>query len=324
MKNSLKDLLKVFMFGKIPPSDFHELKDNVMHFSDEELNHEIRSVWSETEGYVSMDREIKAEVLTGIHRQIFTGTGQRLSSWTKIAAVILLPLLVSLGSYLYFSNKYQTIPEEFVVMAESGQKTKLLLPDGTSVWLNSNSKLSYLSDFNRNNRTVKLKGEAFFDVSKSADVRFTVETESINIVVHGTAFNVMAYQEDATINVSLLKGKVRLEYGSDHTFITELYPDQIASVSKENVEWTVLACDAEMESLWTQDKLKFENTHAVEVFRKLERWYGVKIHIENMNKEILYGFTLKSESLREILHEIDKITPITYKINGEEVNITYK
>ena len=70
--------------------------------------------------------------------------------------------------------------------------------------------------------------------------------------------------------------------------------------------------------------LRFENTPAVEVFTKLEKWYGVNIHVENSNSSVKYGFVLKSESLREILDLINRITAIDYQINGEEVNIRYK
>ncbi|MDR1526001.1 MAG: FecR family protein [Tannerella sp.] len=325
MKNSsLKDLLKVFMFGKITPEDFSRLKESAIHSSEKELDDEIKSIWDEMADVAPIDKKIKDKILKRIHRQIYAGTKRTFYSWMKIAAVILFPLFVSLGAYLYFSKKYQPVPEDVFIMTERGQKTKILLPDGTRVWLNSDSKLNYTSGFKHNGTKVKLEGEAFFEVGKRAGTSFTVGTGCVNVIVHGTAFNVSAYDEDSTVNVSLLRGHVSLAYSSDNTLITELYPNQKASVSKENGKWQVRSCDAEIESLWIQNKLKFENAPATEVFRKLERWYGVNISVENMNEEILYGFTLKSESLREILYEINKITPIIYKINGEEVSVTYK
>jgi ferric-dicitrate binding protein FerR (iron transport regulator) len=272
-----------------------------------------------------MDKEVKAEVLMNIHKKTVI-RHKRISFFriAGIASVFLLAVLIPSGSYLYFSKKYRIVPEEFVVMTENGYKTKIRLPDGTHVWLNSGSRLICSSDYNQNNRVVRLEGEAFFQVKKNTGIEFTVETERINIVARGTAFNVSAYSEDATIDVSLLQGKVILEGIPDDIFLTELAPDQQASVSKKDLTCTVQACDAAMESLWIRNKLKFENTPATEVFRKLERWYGVKIYAANRKNDIFYGFTVKSESLREILDEINKITPIVYKVNGEEVHITYK
>ncbi|MDR0575295.1 MAG: FecR family protein [Tannerella sp.] len=324
MKNSpLKDLLTLFLFEKVTPEDFHRLSEIVMRSSNKELDSELKSIWDETDPATLMNKETKAKVLANIHLQMLTGNKRISFQWIKMAAVVLLSVIISLGSYFYFSDKYRTTSEEFMVMAESGQKTKIRLPDGTRVWLNSDSKLSYASDFNRNSRHVKLEGEAFFEVEKNNGMHFMVKTECVHVIVHGTAFNVSAYKEDPAIEISLLRGNVRLAY-PDNTLITELYPDQIASVSKKNKKWRIGSCDAEMECLWTQNKLKFENAPATEVFRKLGRWYGVNISVENRNENILYGFTLKNESLREILYEINKITPVVYKINGEEVSITYK
>jgi ferric-dicitrate binding protein FerR (iron transport regulator) len=312
------------MSGKIIPADFRLLKENISDSSDEELGREIKVLWDEFET-TPMNRNTKEAVLSDIHRQMKLIPRRSIRYWTGIAAVILLPLLISFTSYYYFFNKYTSVtPQEFIVMAENGQKTKVLLPDGTQVWLNSKSQLVYSSDFNRNDRKVKLEGEAFFDVSKSTDQRFVVEASSVNVVVYGTAFNIAAYQDEETIDISLLRGKIGIENRTDNRKLTDILPNQLISVSKRDMQWSVRDCDAQIESLWTQNKLKFENAPAAEVFYKLERWYGMNIHIENPNKEIRYGFTLKSESLREMLNEINKITPINYEINGEEVIVRYK
>jgi ferric-dicitrate binding protein FerR (iron transport regulator) len=325
MKNSIiKDLLNRLTSGKITPTDFRLLKENISYSSDEELDQEIKVLWDEFK-ITPMDRNTKETVLSDIHRQMKLTPKRSIRYWTGIAAVILLPLLISFASYYYFSNKYTpVVPQEFIIMAENGQKTKVLLPDGTQVWLNSKSQLVYSSDFNRNNRKVKLEGEAFFDVNKSTDQRFVVETSSVNVVVYGTAFNVAAYQDEETIDISLLRGKIGIENRIDNRTLTEILPNQLISVSKKDMQWSVRDHDARIESLWTQNKLKFENTPAAEVFHKLERWYGINIYVENPNEETRYGFTLKSESLREMLKKINKITPIDYKINGEEVIIKYK
>lgn len=324
MRNFIvKDLLNRLMYGKISPTDFQLLKENISDSTNEELDQEIKVLWDEFKTS-PMNQNIKETVLSDIHRQMIITPKRSIFDWTRIAVVILLPLLISLASYYYFHNKYISNPQEFVVMAENGQKTKVLLPDGTEVWLNSKSQLIYSSDFNQNSRKVKLEGEAFFDVNRSTDQRFVIEASSVNVVVYGTAFNVTAYPDEKTINVSLVRGKVGIENKTDNRLLAELSPNQLISVSKKDMRWSIRDCDAHIESLWTQNKLKFEDAPATEVFHKLERWYGINVHIENLDEKVRYGFTLKSESLREILYEINKITPIDYKINGEEVIIRYK
>lgn len=324
MRNSIiRNLLNRFMYEKITPTDFLLLKENVSDSSDDELVQEIQALWDEFKT-TPMNQNIKEVVLSDIHRQMTAISKRSIFNWTRTAVVILLLLVTSLAPYYYFHNKYISVPQEFVIMTEKGQKTKVLLPDGTEVWLNSDSELTYSSDFNRNNRKVKLKGEAFFDVTKSTDQRFVVEATSVNAIVYGTAFNVMAYPNEETIDISLVRGKVGVENIIDNYLLAELSPNQLISISKKNMQWSIRNCDAQIESLWTQNRLKFENASAAEVFYKLEHWYGINIHIENLNKEFCYSFTLKSDPLREILNEINKITPIDYKINGEEVNIKYK
>ena len=198
------------------------------------------------------------------------------------------------------------------------------MPDGRQIYLNSGSKLSYNSGFNKNNRILKLEGEAFFNVAPDKENAFTVQTNNLDVVVHGTAFNVSSYNDEPGMSVTLVRGKVSLANHSNGQILTVMTPNQLVYVNKADLVWSTESCDAEMESLWTQNILKFENAPADKVFKKLERWYGVDIHVENLKAETFYGLTLKTESLREILEIINKVSPIAYHINGEEVTIRYK
>ena len=178
-----------------------------------------------------MDEDVKQEALAHIHRRM-KGAGKRIDMLRigTAAAILLLPLLMAWGAYRYgVTRLHAPATEQFVVMAEDGQKTKILLPDGTFVWLNSESQLIYSADFNRNNRRVKLRGEAFFEVGPNTDARFTVEAEGVDIVVYGTAFNVSAYPTDSVVNIALLRGKIALENNATHHLLTGLSPNQLSS-----------------------------------------------------------------------------------------------
>ncbi|GHT31902.1 anti-sigma factor [Bacteroidia bacterium] len=225
-------------------------------------------------------------------------------------------------SFLFYNNNDK--PQAMAVFSPSGQKTQLLLPDGTHVWLNGESSLTYPSDYNVDNRMVKLEGEAFFDVSQSKDIPFIVEANNVHVKVHGTMFNVKAYPSDKEITVALQKGSVSLLSASTGELITYLKPDEIAVVEKLNLAYEVLSCDAASENIWHLNKLSFDNILAYEVWKKLERWYGVHIDVKNVKPELTYRFTIKTESLTELLSLINRITPIEYKLNGEEVTVKYK
>lgn len=244
---------------------------------------------------------------------------------SSIAAVIALVLGFSL-SFLLNEQKesWQAAQFENVIIAPSGQKTQLILPDGTLVWLNSGSRLSYNYQYSTCDRVVKLEGEAFFDVKKDTQYPFIVKTGAVDVKVHGTAFNVSAYEDEENIMVALLRGKVSLLSADSQQLLTYLSPDQIAAVSKNNLSCQVTLCDAETESSWHHNLLKFDGTPAKEVWKKLERWYGVDIALSNVSPSQVYWFTIKTESLTELLKMINKITPIEYKLDGKEVTIRYK
>ena len=244
---------------------------------------------------------------------------------SSVAAFIALVLGFSL-SFLLNGQKesWQASQFENVVMAPSGQKTQLVLPDGTLVWLNSGSRLSYNYQYSTKDRVVYLEGEAFFDVKKDTQYPFIVKAGAVDVKVHGTAFNVSAYADEDDIMVALLRGKVSLLSATDQKLLAYLSPDQEATVSKRSLSCRVESCDASIESSWHHNLLKFDGTPAKEVWKKLERWYGVDIALSNVSPSQAYWFTIKTESLTELLEMINKITPIEYKLDGKEVTIRYK
>ena len=147
---------------------------------------------------------------------------------------------------------------------------------------------------------------------------------NIQINVHGTAFDVNGYKEDASIEVSLLRGHVSIA-NDQGNLLADMKPDQKAIIRKDDFSQNrLIACNADTESVWRYNKLKIENEPLETVLHKMERWYGVHIQLSGSPKHKHYWLTIKTESLTEMLEVINKITPIDYKIDGEEVNISYK
>ena len=198
------------------------------------------------------------------------------------------------------------------------------LPDGTQVCLGSKTVFHYENDYGRKERIVYLEGEAYFDVVHDENNKFVVNTGTVNVLVHGTSFSVTDYPTDSFISVALEKGSVSVETSREHDLLTRLVPGQKLLIAKSDISWNVSAFDAEAYNIWMLNKLQFKGESLYDVFRKIERWYGVKIRLENENPSYSYWFTLKTESLTEMLNLINQITPIDYKINGEEVTIRYK
>ena len=237
----------------------------------------------------------------------------------SIAATIALLIGVSLP--VLFSGKEES--KLVCFKAPVGQKAEVSLPDGTSVYLNSGSMLSYSTDYSSTNRSVKLEGQAFFDVTKDKEHTFDVTVGNVKVVVHGTSFDINAYKDNPEIAVTLLTGSVSILSASSDKVLANMKPNQKAIIPLyDKNKCTLTACNAEEEAIWRLGKLKIDGEELVNVIRKMERWYGVKITANNINTTKHYWMTVKTESLKEMLEIINRITPIDYSINGEEVTIT--
>lgn len=252
-------------------------------------------------------------------------TKRSLVYYTSISAVAAILLMLVLNIFVKESlNNYNTQYTD--IYMPRGEKGQISLPDGTIVWLNADSKLTFSNDFNSKNRTVHLEGEAYFDVVKDDKHEFVVKTDLIDIKVHGTAFSVTAYSESKDIDVFLQRGSVSIHRSDIEEELASLLPAQHISIQKDSFITKINEFEDNSEIAWTFDELIFEHAPLKEVLAKMGNWYGVNITVATLpsQQELKYRFKIKSESLTEILELINKMTPIEYKIDGKEVIITYK
>jgi ferric-dicitrate binding protein FerR (iron transport regulator) len=308
------------MFGKISPEAFRQLRSAINSSSDDDLQSAMKTLWEDPRTAVPVPVDSHFRIIETLGRH----THKKSYRFTvlKVASIIILSLFFSWETYLYFTHSETPLPD-MIVMADSGQKTHLILPDGSNVWLNSLSTLSYPSDFGSRNRTVRLTGEGYFEVTKDKAKTFSVETEGVNIVVRGTKFNIAAHAGTLETNVSLIEGSVAVE-DSNHHLLAVLKSNQTLRINKKNLQFELIEEDAHLAALWSENKCRVEDASAEEMFRRIGYWYGLNIRLENKNKDHRYGFTIKEESFREFLELINVLTPLEYSINGEEVTIRYK
>jgi len=244
---------------------------------------------------------------------------QTLLKYISLTASVALLLGLFL-SFLYTGDRSQST--QFTAHTPMGEKALLTLPDSSRVWLNSGSSLSYSTKSRQ--RIVHLQGEAFFEVTKNRRKEFIVQTGDVRVQVHGTEFNVTAYDTDPEIAVSLESGSVSLINNKNGEVLTRLSPNQMGLISRSKLSCRVVADDPGITKLWTNNILKIYNNDIYEVVKKLERWYGVNVTLENGNSDSRYTFVVKTESMKELLDLLNKMTPIVYKIEGKEVDIRLK
>lgn len=241
--------------------------------------------------------------------------------WT-VAAVFTGSLILAAAGAHVLLKRYNTI----TYTTGSAQKEVIVLPDHSKVILNSNSSLSYPRNWeNRPDREVRLRGEAFFDVTRNEKKPFRVTTSGIQVEVLGTSFNVKSYNEDETIETTLVTGKVEIRR-TDKRSPEEpvvLKPNQKATYSKTSASMVLDEVKPELYTSWKNGLLIFEDKPFGEIARELERWYGVKIDIRDQaSEQCRFTIKIKDEPLTEVLRLFSSTTSADYTIDGKQVVIT--
>ena len=247
----------------------------------------------------------------------------------KIAAAILIPLIAAGAFWLFNQPQEQADIALIQKINQGGQKSTLLLPDGSKVWLNAASSLKYPPQFINGKREIQLVGEAFFDVVKDPEKPFIVKTSDIDVKVFGTSFNVSAYPDDGFTETTVVTGLVGVRQNwptIEQEGFTFINPNQMAHFSPNTREFTTKTTDISSLISWKEGRLKFDRTPFPVVIKKLQRWYGASIVYEDQNLQSeLLTFTVTNESLEKILELMGSLIPIEYQFqNSRQVLINDK
>ncbi len=250
--------------------------------------------------------------------QQISKTRKLYNRFSRVAVVLVLPLL-ALSIFLMINKSYE--PLQFAeIVAPKGEKAQFVLPDGSSGYLNSGSKLKYAYPF-RKNRLIELSGEGFFNVVPGKNI-FTVKVHNMKVEVHGTRFNICAYDDDPNTVTTLEKGSVSV-IANDGGKIVEIKPGQQAVFNKSNNQIINRKVDVDLYVSWKDNMLRFQNASFADVVKKMERWYDVKIILDEKLKYTQhYTMTIKTESIREMLDLMVVTTPMEYEIKEDVVYIT--
>ncbi len=202
-----------------------------------------------------------------------------------------------------------------------GKRSYIMLSEGTKVWLNSGSKLTFPPAFKGKTREVTLEGEAFFDVAKDPERPFFVKTEAFKMKVYGTKFNIQAYSQEKDFNIVLVEGKVSMNANkASQTQEVFLVPNQKASISKGDKDFEITQVEnIEVYTAWIDGYLTFINEDVSVLLKKVSRYYNVEIEVkpgENMEK--IYGKLDLKNDLERVLDGIAFISKTKYEKQGNK------
>ncbi|MFV0378087.1 MAG: FecR family protein [Mangrovibacterium sp.] len=236
-------------------------------------------------------------------------------SFTKIAAILMIGLFLGFVSS-YILGKIYNLNEQvvwFETKVPRGEKSMLNLPDGSKIWVNAESAISYPSNFLDDNRIVKLVGEAYFEVAKQKGQGFIVRTDDYDVHVLGTKFNVTAYKDLGKTETSLIEGKIEIEKGND---VLQVVPGEVITY-KNNLFQKKKSNTVSM-SKWKDNVFDFDQITLSELVVRLERWYNVEIDIKDQQlKSIVFSGIFKNEeTIDEVLNTFQFTMPISYSRDG--------
>ncbi|WP_423737293.1 FecR family protein [Chitinophaga caseinilytica] len=253
--------------------------------------------------------------------------------WWKVAAAAAVLLTGAATTWTILQK-----PVMLLASAPAGESTFVELPDGSRVWLNASSSLEYPGNMARNGRTVRLKGEGYFEVAPDQQQPFVVQTQDLSVQVLGTSFNLKAYNEDAALETALIEGKVAVSLLSAPARRQLLAPGQKLLLTRKNTpgaggeDWGNFYAQVQnntktkdtiaTETLWRKGRLQFRDQSFAELAKIMERWYDKRIIIADpaLNDNRFSG-EFRKEGIKDALNALQLIANFTYDMRGDTVII---
>lgn len=275
----------------------------------------FQAEWQESSN--TIDERIESKMF----RHILSQTNKKKKNihfTLSIAATVI--TLIALGGWLTYGSLFSSVNAQnnFVVCVEKGQKANIILPDGTKVYLNSNTELIYNLDTHAQERNISLKGEAYFDVAKDHQRPFIVNTSSMRIKALGTVFNVRAYEEDCEMETALIEGAVEVDTKDNKRILT---PNQklICNRHTHQIELKEFE-DIDNLIAWKNDAFYFADDSFEDIARMLNRQYNVNIVFQDEElKQMSFSGTVSNTSLESILQLFTLTSPLAYHMEDTTV-----
>lgn len=269
--------------------------------------------------------QVKEDILMQLNAKINKTSRQQLWLRSSVAAAAIL-LLILISNYFSYNEGYKKQNSQLVTLENPlGMKSSVVLPDGSKVILNAGTVLTYPTAFVSSEREVSVKGEAFFEVAPDCNHPFIVKADEICVEVHGTKFNVKAYEEEENIEVTLAEGKVGIGLNnSEHRLL--MTPQQQVCFHKKNKTFIRHQVDLLYYTAWKEGKFYFNTLTFHDIAKQLERSFNVHIHItsERLKNTVFTGDFVQGENLEQILHVMTFDKRIKYKIEGNQVYVDQK
>jgi len=322
-KIEFDELLPGYLSGDLS-DDERALMDSWRTLSAENELHYLNSLkaWESISLLHEMEQFNSFEALNKVNDRISqTSSVKLLNVFKLVAAIFILPLLTYSGYLTYQNLSLKKMVTERIVMqkitSQQGMVSQFQLADGTKVWLNSGSELQFPSRFTGDFRAVKLKGEAYFEVTENKRKPFRVNAGELNIEVLGTSFDVTNYTDEKMSEVILVEGKVNLT-ANDAAKVTRqiaLHPGQRGVYCDQTRKMHAEEVNVDKYIAWRDGNLIFRDDKMEEVIKRLSRWFNVEIYVDDPEiNSYIYKASFRNENLLQVLNLLKISAPIDFRI----------
>jgi ferric-dicitrate binding protein FerR (iron transport regulator) len=349
-----KSLLGKFQAGSCSPEELRRLEEM---FLDATISENIKNAMLdeipefETKGYgidTDYNRLYKSiQKIISEHKKSSRIVNLRFNLMRIAAIVVIAFLFGGTMSYFLLRNELKTTESFCEVTAPLGSTSEIVLPDSSRVWLNAGSKIKYSTSFNQVDRLIFLEGEGYFKVAKNKELPFIVDAFGFEVKALGTEFNVKAYKDDATIETTMVEGKVTLQHSTENMIAgVYLTPNQKATFYKKRESLTIEVIkklEEKEEALnyipesrlvitpqidprsiisWKEDRLIIERQRLDDLVELLGRKYNFNFEFKSNDiKKFRFSGILEDETLQQVMDVIRISSPIDYAIVGKTVII---
>mgnify|MGYP001657335270 CR=1 FL=1 len=323
----IESLLKRYQSNQLTLDEAVTLKEWMCRMDDDEIEQHLSQLWDTYEPSGKAPQETRIQIARNL-KQTLLPQPQTISNsfkqqvWRSVAAVFFC-LLAGTSLYLYIDREeiQKTLASEYLVQVGKGEKATVTLPDGTKVYLNAQSALSYPAAFGQQERKVQFTGEAYFEVARDEKKPFIVDNPAISVKVLGTEFNFYATADDEWFETTLVKGKVEVTLKMPTPRKEILDPNQKIRYNKLTGAWNITDADVWEDTAWKRGDMVFRSKNFEEVVKQLEAYYGVTISIEGNCPNNLFTGTFHENNVNAILLNLQQHYDFKYTKNGNEINL---
>ncbi len=330
LKHNIESLCARYLSGNMSLEEQEEFKA-WLNASPENKNifQKSKKIWEHSKNRISSEevKYDKIRVLQRIHfnQSLILRESRRRVFIYKMVAILAIPVTFALSWYFMNSQQIdQAAPSDMFceVTAPKGHVAKCILPDGSEVWVNTGSTISYnTGSFNNETREIKLSGEAYFEVTKNVEKPFKVKTSLANILVTGTSFNVKSYPDRDMFETVLAEGGINMELNNANQQVISIVPGERAvyEAGKKNI--VIEKVEADFFTAWRNGELLFKDATLNDLVHELERIYDINFHLqdEKLGEFRFRGMFSYNNNLIDALEKIKRTAKIDYYIENKEV-----